>query len=80
MTKKQTCPKCGKELVGLEYTHDSKFHYDGVSELMCPTGHYRIGRWCGRTLTDHEREPKDCMVPFAHPMEMIIEQGSGDTL
>lgn len=83
----QTCPKCNKELVAMQYGYDSKFHYDGVSEYFCPAGvtndatksHYRIGRWYGRDLTGAEMEPKDCSVPYGHPMEMTIEQGNDES-
>lgn len=84
MTAKKVCPKCQAELIGFQYFFDSKFHYDGVSEWLCPTdvkddytkSHYREGRFCGKELKDNEMEPKDCLCEFGHPREMVIEQGA----
>ena len=88
MKTKDICPKCGSQVVGFQYAYDSKFHYDGVSEYRCvntvsvlgekKTCDYRIGRWCGRDLTGAEMEPKDCTVPYGHPMEMTIDQGNDE--
>lgn len=62
------CPKCGKELWGLEYSYPHPEEYDGISEWFCnsdPEGlpkvkesHYRIGRWTGKELHGDEVEKR----------------------
>lgn len=61
------CFFCGAEMVSVEYSLDSKYHYDGVSENACvnalkenPTCANRIGRFCHRQLEDGEVEPPFC--------------------
>lgn len=42
-----------------EYPLTSKYHYDGVSEVVCMAEGcgYRRGRWCGNELAEGEFEP-----------------------
>lgn len=47
-----------KRVVGVQYTHDSPQHYDGVSEWLCPACDARWGRWSGRRLRANELEPR----------------------
>jgi len=61
------CFDCGGEMVHVEYSHDSKYHYDGISENACvntlsknPTCTNRKGRWCGKTLAPNEVEFPFC--------------------
>lgn len=66
--KELKCPKCDGALIGVEYSHDSKFHYDGVSEWVCANYHadgldhcdYRVGRWCEMPLGPGEVEKQYC--------------------
>lgn len=56
----KTCPKCAGEMGLSEYSFDSPYHYDGVSEEDCMTCGYRIGRWCRKELKSDEVEPPYC--------------------
>lgn len=53
------CFACQKEIqpIGVEYSYDSKNHYDGLSEYLCPSCGRREGRWTGKVLGDGESEP-----------------------
>lgn len=51
------CKKCGsKNIMMVEYTHDSPEHYDGVSEIACNECGVRFGRWSGKELAEGEAE------------------------
>lgn len=54
------CVRCDKAVlaIGVEYSHDSPEHYDGVSEWNCPNCGRREGRWTGRVLTGGASEPR----------------------
>ncbi len=59
MEKPEKCPKCGGDLIGIEYWYTSPNRYDGVSEWACENVDkckYRIGRWSGIELKDGEEE------------------------
>jgi hypothetical protein len=71
MDEKKKCPKCGGNIIMVEYHGLEKYHYDGVSEYNCvnalryedgvePTCDWRVGRWCGRKLEKGEVEPPFC--------------------
>lgn len=52
-----SCKSCGsKSVVGVEYSYDSKNHYDGISEIMCNDCGARYGRWSGKRLEGNEEE------------------------
>lgn len=60
------CPKCGRDLVQMEYSWENPYHYDGVSEYFCPQPdqksgkwHYRVGRWSNKLL-----KPGECEKPL----------------
>lgn len=61
MSPPATCPIDGTELIGLEYAYGEKWHYDGVSEYVCPKDgcHYRECRWCLKKL-----EEGQSVIPF----------------
>lgn len=53
------CPKCGsKNIVAVEYWHDSPERYDGISEYDCKNCDYRQGRWTGEELKSGYIEPR----------------------
>lgn len=55
------CPKCSADICFVQYSYDSKCHYDGVSEEVCMDDcGYRIGRWCRQELKSDEIEPPYC--------------------
>lgn len=66
----EVCPKCGGEIMMVEYAYDNPQHYDGISEYVCynafkmtrdiPTCDYRVGRWCGKELQSRELETRFC--------------------
>lgn len=72
------CAGCGSNLsyevkgksftrrIAVEYSYDSKNHYDGISEFQCPDCGRREGRWTGRVLEDGESEP-----PFGKSSEAL---------
>ena len=59
-TEALTCPKCGNteaaNIIGIEYTYDSPYRYDGVSEWNCQLCGCRWGRWSGRNLEEGDAE------------------------
>ena len=50
------CPKCGGEIIGIEYGYGDPYRYDGISEWACQKCDWRIGRWSGKALTGKEQE------------------------
>lgn len=69
------CPKCdgvGTLCIGVEYSYDTKYRYDGVSEWRCENCGYREGRFCGRELKEHEMEPPFCRGKHNHPIEIDV--------
>lgn len=51
------CKKCqSTNIIMIEYSYDSPFHYDGVSEYMCRGCGQRVGRWSGKILEANEAE------------------------
>lgn len=56
-----SCPNCGKQMWGCEYDYSSGYHYDGISEWICPKKGpegedlkgcgLRVGRWSSKVLT-----------------------------
>lgn len=54
------CARCDQAVmaIGVEYTHDSPEHYDGVSEWQCSRCGRREGRWTGSVLTGGASEPR----------------------
>jgi len=60
------CPKCGEEMVGVEYNYPNPNAYDGISEWQCPACQYRKGRWSGKELAEGQWEdPKERFDPDA---------------
>lgn len=57
----------------IEYSYDSKHHYDGISEFQCICG-YRQGRWCGQELVGNEVEPSYCEGKKKHPQVVILDE------
>ena len=55
------CPRCGKELWGVEYALGHPEHWDGVSEWACQDKEcgYRVGRFTGKELKAGEWEPRN---------------------
>lgn len=47
---------CGNPMIGVEYSFDHPYHWDGVSEWRCQTCGVRIGRWSKRVLVADEFE------------------------
>jgi DNA-directed RNA polymerase subunit RPC12/RpoP len=55
----EKCKKCGsKNIVMVEYSHESPERYDGVSEIDCRDCGARFGRWSGKELKDGEVEKR----------------------
>lgn len=55
--KPEKCPKCGAEILMVEYSLLDPEHYDGVSEYRCSKFcGWRIGRWSGIELKEGEGE------------------------
>lgn len=52
----ELCPKCEGMMVGVEYSYDDPYHYDGISEYECTKCHARYGRWHEQELKDNERD------------------------
>lgn len=74
MKPKETCPKCGKEVILVQYAYNDKYHYDGVSERACISTmngsgkcDWRIGRWCEQELKANEVEKPFCDGTKNHP-------------
>ncbi len=65
-------------MIGIEYGHDSKYRYDGVSEWKCGSCSYREGRWCERELVDHEVERPFC-TGEVHPHVISLDDEDGKT-
>lgn len=72
--KPDICPKCGGQIVMVEYHLMSPYHYDGTSEWACTRAYetdgkecdYKVGRFCGKRLDWKESEPRYC-GGGAHP-------------
>lgn len=50
------CPYCHGEMIGVEYSYDSPYHYDGISEWDCLKCNKRFGRWSKKVLGENEYE------------------------
>jgi C4-type Zn-finger protein len=49
------CKNCGsKNIVGIEYSWDSPYYFDGVSEWDCQDCGYRENRFTGKELKEGE--------------------------
>lgn len=74
------CPRCGGEVLMVEYELGDKYHYDGVSEFACgarylsnseSTCEWRIGKWCEEELTKNQVEPPFCNGG-GHPRVIVL--------
>jgi hypothetical protein len=50
------CPKCKIQMIGIEYGYNHPQRYDGVSEWLCESDNFRIGRWSKKELQENESE------------------------
>jgi transposase-like protein len=74
------CPKCESDnVIMIQYSYTSKYHYDGVSEYNCRDCGYRQGRWCGQELKDKECERVFCSGG-SHPTEIYLDDNTRDRI
>lgn len=52
------CPRCNRQMCGVEYNLGHPEQYDGVSEWRCNVCDIRIGNWTKRELKEGEDEPR----------------------